>query len=381
MSFTTRNHYVPQRHQKRFMENQKGKLFYLDMKPEKVAQENGGFHYRNALRRLGPKKCFKDDDLYTLFFGKSASDIIEKQFFGPIDNYGADLVDFFADYEKCDKAVKGFQHFLRYVDAQKIRTPKGLDYLKKVGLTDNHQQALSLMGNLWQANCTLWTEGVWEVLSSDNSPTKFIVSDHPVTTYNKGLFPGVRQCSYPFDAPITLLGTHTIFPLNLNRCLVITNLGYVRNPCINLLRERENPRYFQEAILDLKKIQTGRQISEDFVLAINYVLKNRAKRYIAASQKEWLFPEKKMKITHWNKIGGKVFLMPDPRKVRFSTQFLVGYKDGTAWGQDEYGRQSDENDPKVKKLRGREWDALQKAKKSWDDMFGPLDREDWIKYM
>ncbi|MCG7882591.1 MAG: DUF4238 domain-containing protein [Candidatus Thiodiazotropha endolucinida] len=363
------------------MHDPKGKLFYLDLKPDKIVHPDGSFHHRKALRRLGPKECFKDDHLYTLFFGEHATDIIEKNFFGPIDNIGSDLLDFFSDYSPSDKAVEGFQNFLRYVDAQKIRTPKGIDFLKKAGLTSDHQQALGLMQSLWQAHCTIWTEGVWEILSCDNSPTKFIVTDHPVTTYNKGLFPGAKACTYPLDAPVSFLGTHTIFPLNLNRCLVITNLGYVRNPGINPLKERENPRYYANTMFDIRTVQTGRQIDEDYVLAINYILKNRARRYVAAAQESWLYPERKLKTRHWSKLGGKVFLMPDPRKVSFSTQVLVGYKDGSAWGQDEYGRQSKDDDPKVKKLRDKEWDAHQRAKNAWDSMFGPLDREDWIKYM
>ncbi|WP_331351420.1 DUF4238 domain-containing protein [Cellvibrio sp. UBA7671] len=262
------------------------------------------------------------------------------------------------------------------MDAQKIRTPKGLDFLKKVGLKDNHQQALQLMRGFWQSNCTIWAEGVWEILSCDNSPTKFIISDSPVTTYNKGLFPGAKECTYPFDASIFYLGTHTIFPLSINRCLVIANLGYVRNPSVNPLKKRINPRYFADSIFDLRKIQKGRQIGEEYVLAINYVLKTRAKRYIASSRKDWLFPEKKMKKTLWSKIGGKTFLMPDPRKVGFSTQFVARYASGKVWGQDEYGRWPDEKDPEVKMLRKKEWDTYQKAVKSWDDMFGVLDPKD-----
>lgn len=381
MDFTTRNHYVPQWYQKRFMENPKGKLLYLDLKPDKILHDNGGFHFRKSLRELGPNECFKDDHLYTLFFGEHASDLIEKQFFGPIDNFGADLVDFFADYELNDKAHDGITNFLRYIDAQKIRTPKGLDFLKKSGMTNSHQNALNLMGKIWQAHCTIWMEGVWEILSCDESPTKFIISDHPVTTYNKKVFPGSSSCNYPLDAPISYLGTHTIFPLNLNRCLVITNLGYVRDPQSNPLKERVNPRYFQETIFDLRKIQTGRQISEEYVLAINYVLKSRVKRYIAASREDWLYPERKLKSTFWSKLGGKLFLMPDPRKVSFTTGFMAGYKNKPAFRQDEYGRLPDDDNPNVQKLRRREFDAHQKAKESWNDIYGPLGIEDWKKYM
>jgi len=67
--------------------------------------------------------------------------------------------------------------------------------------------------------------------------------------------------------------------------------------------------------------------------------------------------------------------------VQFTTDFVAGFKDGSAWGHDEYGRLSDENDPKVKRLREKEWLTFEAAKKAWDSRYGPLDRDDWLKYM
>jgi len=382
MSIAHHNHYVPQWYQKRFLapDRAEDKLYYLDLDPERVDHPGGGFHYRNALRRLGPVNCFAQDDLYTLTFGNQASDVIETHFFGNIDGNGTSAVEHFSNYEVNAAAESAYRNLMDYMDAQKLRTPKGLDFLRKASGTNNNDAVLQVMGALHRAHITIWSEGVWEVISCHESPTKFIVSDHPVTTYNKGQFPGSSGCQYPIDSPIELLGTHTVFPLDLNRCLVITNLGYVRNPNINPMKVRQNPRYYAETMFDLRKVQTGRQVSEDYVRAINYVLKRRAKRYIAAGKEEWLNPERHLSTTLWNKLGGKIFLMPDPRKVSFTTDFVVGLKDGGAWGHDEYGRLSDENDPAVKRLREKEWETFQASKRSWDSMFGPLSREEMIKY-
>src|SRR6185437_11194397 len=98
---------------------------------------------------------------------------------------------------------------------------------------ERHQLALLLLSDFHRLYCTIWTECVWEILCCDNSPTKFIVTDHPVTTYNKGVFPASTLATYPADARIELLGSHTLFPLGLNRCLVLTNLGYVRDPWVS----------------------------------------------------------------------------------------------------------------------------------------------------
>jgi hypothetical protein len=174
------------------------------------------------------------------------------------------------------------------------------------------------------------------------------------------------------DAPIGLLGTHTIFPLNMNRCLVITNLGYVRNPGVNPLRGRENPRTFANTMWDIRKVQTGREISERDVQAINFILKSRAKRYIAAGEEDWLYPERHLRSTMWNKLGSKFFLMPDPRKVSFTTGIFIGGGRGGAWGQDEYGRAPRDDDPAVRRLRNAEFDAHQKHKELWDQKFGEL---------
>jgi hypothetical protein len=382
MTHTEINHYVPQWYQRRFLPNglKEQKFYYLDLSPERVKQADGRSHIRKECRQLGPVNCFAQQHLYTLFFGEMASDVIEKRFFGMIDRLGVEAVEFFSNYIMDSKAETALHNLLPYLDAQKLRTPKGLDYIKQMSQDGSHQGALYLMGQLWQIHVTMWMEGVWEVLHCDESATKFILTDHPVTTYNKMLPPLAKKCLYPLDAPIECVGSHTIFPLTLNRCLVITNLGYVRNPWINPLQMRENPRYFGSTVFDLRQVQTGRQISEDYVRSINYILKKRARRYLAAAQKEWLYPEQFLKKRIWHKLGDQFFLMPDPRKVSFSTKILFGYKDKSAWGVDEYGRSPSDDDPRVKAQRDIEWKTFQKTKKLWDEKFGPLSREELIRY-
>ena len=383
MSLSTQNHYVPQWYQRRFHSNDvdEHKVYYLDLKPDKVKRQNGGYYYRNAIRYLGTKECFKQEHLYTLFFKGYPTDVIEKRFFGLIDDRGAKAVEFFSNYILNSQSERFLSDLLRFMDAQKLRTPKGLDYLKAVSGKQTSQAVLAVMRSLWQMHVTIWMEGVWEIVSCRESSTKFIMSDHPVNTYNKNLFSGAKSCRYPFDAEIERIGTHTIFPVDLNHCLIITNLEYVRNPSTNRLRIRENPRYFAQTMFDLRKIQTGRKISEQDILSINYIIKNRAKRYIASPEKEWLYPEKHMAKTLWNKLGSKHFLMPDPRKVSFSTGIFMGNDKGPVWAQDEYGRIPNDNDPQVKKKRDKEWQAFQTAKRSWDSIYGPLDIEELHKYM
>jgi hypothetical protein len=266
------------------------------------------------------------------------------------------------------------------MDAQKLRTPKGLDFIKQLAGGPSHERVLFLMTHLSQVHITIWVEGVWEILRCARSPTKFIISDHPVTTYNSRLSPGGNECRYPFDAPIEYLGTHTIFPLDLNRCLVVTNLGFVRNPDASPIKKRENARYFGNTVFDVRRIQTGREIPEAHVRAINYIIKQRATRYIAAGQEEWLYPEEHMKIRTWDRLGTHLFLMPDPRKVPFSTGMYIGYRNGSSWGVDEYGRAPRDDDPKVIALREVERRAFYKAKAEWDRRYGPISGDDLRRY-
>ena len=379
---STVHHYVPQWYQHLFIpqSTQDKRYHRLDLNPEKIWIDKKRFFTHNSIKLLGPVSCFQEDDLYTLFFGKDADDILERNFFGDIDRRGSKAIQFFNNWEMASGSGQMLQDLVRYLDAQKMRTPKGLDFLKKTVGVELKRDLLFWMARLWQINCTIWMEGIWEILDCRDSPTHFIVSDNPLTTYNKSLFPLSSQCQYPFDAPIGMLGTHTIFPLGPTKLLVITNLGYVRNPDVNRLKERENPRQFAQTLFDLRKIQTGRALKEEDVIAINYILKSRSRKYIASSEKEWLFPEKYMPSSMWDKLGDKFFLMPDPRKVSFSTDTVVGYKDGSAWGMDEYGRRSTQNGKAAEALRRIEFRTFEKHKALWDSCFGKLDIHELRKY-
>ena len=65
MSFTVRNHYVPQWYQKRFFVPDSGqsRLYYLDLAPDTIKLPNGKTTTRKALRQLGPVNCFMQDHL------------------------------------------------------------------------------------------------------------------------------------------------------------------------------------------------------------------------------------------------------------------------------------------------------------------------------
>jgi hypothetical protein len=339
------HHYVPRWYQRRFLNAGQHQFYYLDLHPETVVTEGKTYRQRDLLR-WGPDRCFYKDDLYTLKLGKWTTDDIEKRFFGAIDSQGRDAVEFFRDFgglSKCaskNAAGKGvheaFQALPRYMDAQRFRTPRGLDYLESTLNVSDHSFMLRAMQQLYRFHTTMWTEGVWEIVRARQSPTKFIVTDEPVTFFNRRASPS--EFRYPKDVGLDQIGTRTLFPLGLDSCLIITHLQLVRSPWTKPNTSRVNARAYQETTKSLLDTQFGRELEEDEVVRINYILKRRATRYVASAEQEWLYPERHVSTTEWSKLDDDWFLLPHLYKVPFTSEIIVGLEDGSSWAMDEYGR-------------------------------------------
>jgi len=369
------NHYVPEWYQYRFFPdcaNEK-KFYYLDLAPD-VAINNGKRYQRKALLRWGPPRCFRERDLYTTRLGAWESTEIEQKFFGQIDSSCRTAFDYFANFEHPGANPEAFNKFLLYMSLQKMRTPKGLVELSRLINLSDKNHVLIEMQRLRQLYCALWTECIWSIADATESDTKFIISDHPVTVYNQACFPHSRWCRGHQDPDIWLSGTHTLFPLDLNKLLILTNLSWVRNPYGSPLKNRPNPQPFRHAMFNFLQIQTGRNLSEEEVNEINYVIKQRAYRYIAAQQEEWLYPEKHVRSIHWNKLGSGYLFMPDPRSVSFSTETIIGYKDGRADAFDEYGRKPWEEGYTGEQLVQKEWNTFHAFQGEFARVFGPKRR-------
>jgi hypothetical protein len=334
----TRNHYVPKWFQHRFIPPacKEKKFYYLDLKPE-TRVSSGHQYTRNELLRWGPPRCFYQDNLYTTRFGSWQSTEIEERFFGPIDDDGKGAVDYFANFEHPSVSDRHFHALLPYMSIQKIRTPKGLaNFAALTGTTDKNA-LLMKMQELQQMFCAVWTECVWSIADASNSATKFILSDHPVTVYNERCFPPSNYCRGHNDPEIWLSGTHTIFPLSLDKVLILTNLSWIRNPYGNPLTPRPNSQLFRQTMFNFTQIQTGRMLTDEEVNEINFIIKSRAYRYVAGAEKEWLYPENKFPNGRWDQLGDGYLLMPDPRSVSFGGEMVIGYKSGASDVFDEYG--------------------------------------------
>ncbi len=371
-----RHHYVPQWYQYRFFsgEEKEKKFLYLDLRPDTVTTSAGNIYTRKALLRWGPQKCFYQNDLYTTSFRGWEFREIEQQFFGRIDANGNKAVEYFSQFKHPSADGEAFNALLPYMSVQKLRTPKGLSYLASITRKADKNQLLSTMLRLREMHCALWAECVWSIVDASSAKTRFIVSDHPVTVYNQECFPDSKWCTGANDPPIWLNGTHTIFPLDMNKALLLTNLSWVRNPYGDALEERPHPELFRSTTFNFMAIQTDRMLSEEEVIAINYIIKKRAYRYIAAPKEEWLYPEDSFAYKRWRKIGRSYVLMPDPRSVTFSSEVLIGYKNKRADVFDEYGRRPWHADYGDKRRQDHEWKTFHLFQGEYARLFGPKRR-------
>jgi len=125
------HHYVPEWYQRRFLPSGVSKYYYLDLHPETIVQ-NGHEHLRKSVRHLGPDSCFYKNDLYALNFAGQTTDELEQFFFGTIDNDSPRAVAQYADFHGIDDGVcESFQPLVRYMGAQRFRTPRGLEEIKQ----------------------------------------------------------------------------------------------------------------------------------------------------------------------------------------------------------------------------------------------------------
>lgn len=344
MSITRNNHYVPEWYQKEFLLKKGDLLHYLDLSPPQKVLPDGRIIELNSRRIQPPSKCFCEIDLYTTTLGPLLSDVIEKRLFGDIDTKGAKATRALIA-NNLSEWTKHYSDFFLYLNAQKIRSPKGLDWIKQHYHHLSQNNLMKEMLSLRSMHCTIWSESVQEIISAKNSNTKFIISDHPVTIYNPKC--PSNRLKYPNDPPIVRLGSQTIFILDQDNCLILTNYEYAQSPNIKkALKERSFAKMDRDSIARTDLVIRERYLSEEEVIQINYIIKQRARKYIAAAKKEWLYPEKYTK-TAWHKLQ-EVLLPPKEKIHLYGGETYIGFDDGTVLYQDQFGRPAPEN-PHLKK--------------------------------
>lgn len=346
----------------------------MDFQPGFFVDSRGIAHAQRSIRRHGFRLCFAEKDLYTTRFGAEESKNIEKHFFGEIDSTGCQAVGLFENFTYGSVDGNALQNLMMYMSTQKLRTIKGLEWLALQSGAKDKSLILQLMIRLRQLHCAIWTECVWQIADASKSATKFIVSDHPVTVYNRRCGPRSQWCRNANDPDIRFHATHTIFPLSLEKILILTNLSWVRNPYQKETEMRPNPNPFRGALFNFLDIQILRHLEEQEVREINFIIKSRARRFIGAGKEEWLFPEKHVSKSNWNTYGNGYLLMPDPRDVHFTSETMMSFGDGRATGFDPYGRRPWERDFGKEGRERREIETLYRFKGEFARLVGPFRR-------
>lgn len=367
-----RNHYVPQWYQRRFLVAGQNKLFYRDLNPTVYRDGKGHAYAANEVRRRGPASCFAEHDLYSRFLGQSLSVDIERTLLGRIDASGKTAVEAVANYSVGNFLGSTFSDFMEYIGTQKLRTPKGLAWVRQeAGPNADRNRILELMVYNRAMYHAIWSECVWQIADASRSTVKFILSDHPLTVYNRHCGPSSRWCRGANDPDVVLAATHTLFPLRLDKLLILTNQTWVRNPYQNPIGERPNSQLTRRALFNATKVQTERYLDDREVLEVNFIIRSRAMRYLAAAKREWLFPENSVSKSDWRTFGRGLLLMPDPRSIHMGGTIYTSNDDGGRAATDEYGRQPWDPNFEQRGLPFDEGIALYRFKGEFARLYGP----------
>lgn len=366
------NHYVPQWYQEGFIPSDESvrNLLYLDLNPDTFTTPDGRIINDKALKIRGPSKCFSENDLYTRWFGLERNTQVEDLFFGGIDRNAIESVRYFENFDHTEISYDAYKNMMPYLGAQRVRTPRGMAWIASELGIDDKNQLLEVMASMRNHYSAVWSECIWQVADAGLSETKFILSDNPVTVYNREI--GTHNRTWhrdKSDPDPTLMGSHTIFPLSMNKILILTHPGWAKNPFQNGMVRRPNINPYRPTVFNYTQIQIDRHLSEEEVRQMNFILKSKAQRYIAAYKEDWLYPEKYVNPAEWKNFGNGILMLPDPRSLNVGGEILVGFKDGSAYGQDQWGRPHIDSQPSR-----AEFDALHRIQGRFAYEFGPMRR-------
>ncbi len=340
MSDSRNNHYVPQWYQEGFFEPGARELACLDLDPPRRELADGRTIIFNNRYRRATSGLFVERDLYSTFGLGEVNVEIERFLFGAIDTSGARAVRALIGAD-VNEWIRHFHTLFEFLDIQKLRTPKGLDWLRSQYPITSQNELMREMQGLRMMHCSIWSEGVKEIVSAENSEVKFITSDHPVTIYNRGLPPASPRCTYPNDPSIALKGSQTLFPLNRDFCLILTNLEYARDASTDPLVKRTFARNFRQTMVRADAFIRERKLAAEQVSQINSVIMGRARKFLAAGLQNWLSPDP-VSGAEW-RAAADTLAPPKDALWQFGGEMLAKLKDGTTYFQDEFGRREPEH--------------------------------------
>jgi hypothetical protein len=109
------------------------------------------------------------------------------------------------------------------------------------------------------------------------------------------------------------------------------------------------------------------------VSQINFIIKSRAYRYVAAAKEEWLHPENYVSAADWSSLGQGYLLIPNPHSVSLGGEVMWGGPAG-AKAIDAYGRRPWEKDYNKEGRTLEEGPTLYRFQGEFARIFGPYRR-------
>lgn len=266
-------HYVPRWYQRRFLPAGRGEFFVYDRNPLEWITDRNKIRRRIKKPRYefrsGANEPFVKKGLYNLDIAGIPADILERILFGPLDEKGSRANTGLLDWPKARGTLhipnewKEYRHdqasvienILKFLDAQRSRTPKGIHKLRstfeKQKAKLNNNQIMILFEQNRFRNITVWYECVWEFFSREQDSTPFLLSDNPCTIYNSECFPLSSDCRYPHDPDPFWKGTRILHPLSPDKLLTLSHPEWVDNPRPRQAKNlRRNARIGDEAIFN-----------------------------------------------------------------------------------------------------------------------------------
>lgn len=354
------HHYVPVWYQRRFLPGGKGEFFVFDKHPDLTILCPDGvvrpIKKPKYVYPSGPFALFQEEGLYSVALQGVRVDAIERHVFGKIDESGKRAMELFDIWPKANGFIaRGGEYnfpdrfgnpahrmsdLTKFIDVQKLRTPKGLARLKPLVLRRTRKmtnnEVISMMLERQERNCTMWLETRWEIFSAARSTVKFLLSDDPILHYNMDCYPLFKECVYPSDPSPFWKGTRILYPLSPDRILVLTHSQHMDDPNREEARKnRRNARVYDQVMLNFTKVRNERELDDQQVATINGAIKARATRWIASARQEELFPKDQCEPTPWCEID-RLF-HPEHRTSFSSSEVIVRYKDDSILFTNAYG--------------------------------------------
>lgn len=347
-----RHHYIPIWYQKGFLAPGQTSFKILDMRPDVFKDASGKVRGtgRTVLNK-GPDAHFWEPDLYAIRWLGRTDDVIERQLFGPIDAYGKKAIEAWLA-EDFDTVHDTYWHVYEFMDALRLRTPKGLRFVQAMTRQQSQLDLMVAMQELRRMHCVMWAEGSLEIVRAPEG-SSFIFSDHPVVLFNRHVFPGDPSIPAGQDPALHWQGTQTLFPFDRERLYILTHVEYARTPGpLKARKPRTNSRYFDPSnpMVRYDECIRSRTLTPQQVLEVNYIIKARADRYIAGQSEGDLYPERHLNTTSWNKLGE--FLLPPKHKVVRQVGYtMMRSSDGSYHFQDQFGQRPQSKDEYEREVR------------------------------